>query len=32
MNCVNLLQNTEKWNSTIYGKYDIKVKRENYMI
>lgn len=31
MNCVNFLQNTEIWNSTIYGKYDIKVKRENYM-
>lgn len=31
LNCVKYLQNTEAWNNTIYGKFDIKVKRENYM-
>lgn len=30
-NCVKYLKNTEKWESTIYGKFDIPVERKIYM-
>lgn len=30
-NCVKYLQNTDAWNNTIYGKFDIPVERKIYM-
>lgn len=31
LNCVEYLKNTGKWESTIYGKFDIPVERKIYM-